>query len=133
MAAIRAKDTTPERIVRRTLFALGYRFRLHVRDLPGSPDIVLPRHRTIVFVHGCFWHRHARCRYAYTPKTRPSFWLGKFSENMKRDSVARQKLRRDGWKVLVIWECQTRDPRLLAARLNRLLVPKPRKLLGKKR
>ncbi|WP_085705679.1 very short patch repair endonuclease [Pseudomonas sp. B8(2017)] len=110
MAGIKGRNTRPEMIVRRFLHANGYRFRLHRRDLPGSPDIVLPRFRTCIFVHGCFWHRHDGCRYATTPKTRADFWQAKFTQNVERDGRARRALRADGWKVLTIWECELRSP-----------------------
>lgn len=108
MSRIRGKNTEPERIVRSALHRAGFRFRLHVKDLPGKPDIVLPKYRTVIFVHGCFWHRHPGCRYAYTPKTRVSFWKRKFAENVRNDRLARRRLARLGWKVLVVWECQAR-------------------------
>ena len=117
MAAIRCKDTSPELRVRRLLHHLGYRFRLHRRDLPGSPDIVLPKHRTVVFVHGCFWHRHPGCRYTTTPKTRADFWANKFEQNIRRDHRQQQQLREMGWSVMVIWECELRDLQSLKARL----------------
>jgi DNA mismatch endonuclease (patch repair protein) len=100
---------------------MGYRFRLHRKDLPGKPDIVLPRLNTIVFVHGCFWHRHARCKYAYTPKTRKAFWTEKFEGNVERDRKVRRQLTRDGWKVIVIWECRTSDDESLQKQLSRRL------------
>ena len=121
MSRIRSRDTTPERIARSVLDRLGYRLRLHAEDLPGHPDIVLPRRKTVVFVHGCFWHRHPRCRFAYTPKTRRSFWLRKFEENKNRDARVRLRLRKLGWKVITVWECQTEDTKPLADRLRRLL------------
>lgn len=121
MSRIRSRDTEPERIVRSVLHRLGYRFRLHRRDLPGNPDIVLPRHRTVIFVHGCFWHRHAGCQYAYTPKSRIDFWKNKFRRNMKRDRIVRQEMKQFGMKVIIIWECQAKDLTRLAGRLRRLL------------
>ncbi|HMN97086.1 MAG TPA: DNA mismatch endonuclease Vsr [Phycisphaerales bacterium] len=108
MASIRATDTEPERFVRSVLHGMGYRFRLHVRALPGTPDIVLPRHRTVVLVHGCFWHRHARCRNAGTPATRRRFWMAKFARNVERDRAVQRALRRAGWRIVVVWECQIR-------------------------
>jgi DNA mismatch endonuclease (patch repair protein) len=109
MRAIRARDTTPELLTRKTLHAMGYRFRLHRHDLPGRPDIVLPRFRSVVFVHGCLCHRH-RCRDGRsTPTSNAEFWQLKFDRNVNRDRRQRQLLRRKGWRVLVIWECQTRD------------------------
>jgi DNA mismatch endonuclease (patch repair protein) len=114
MAGIRGGDTRPERAVRSFLHRNGLRFRLAVRDLPGTPDIVLPRYRSVVFVHGCFWHRHRGCRFSYTPKTRRSFWLEKFDENVARDRKAARRLRALRWRVFVVWECQVTEARLLA-------------------
>lgn len=105
MAAIGRKNTNPEMVVRKALHAAGFRFRLDVRTLPGSPDIVLPRWRTAIFVHGCFWHRHPGCARATTPATRPEFWQGKFDKNVERDARAQQALHETGWKVAVVWEC----------------------------
>lgn len=121
MASIRGKDTKPEMVVRRLLHAMGYRFRLHRRDLPGTPDIVLPGRRAVVFVHGCFWHRHAGCRLAAIPATRRDFWEAKIAANKARDRRAVAQLRRDGWRVAVVWECQTRKPAGLDGRLRRFL------------
>lgn len=120
MALIRGKDTKPELKVRSLLHLLGYRFRLHRRDLPGSPDIVLPRHRTVVFVHGCFWHRHQGCRYTTTPNARKDFWTRKFQQNVERDRWQQQQLREMGWSVIVIWECELRDLPSLKSRLERI-------------
>ncbi len=117
MSRIRGRDTGPEKIVRSVLHRMGYRFRLHRRDLPGRPDIVLPKHNTVVFVHGCFWHRHARCRFAYTPKTRVRFWSDKFAENIRRDARTRRALQRLGWRVIIVWECQTGSTESLGRRL----------------
>ena len=108
MAGIRGRNTEPELLVRRLAHKLGFRFRLHRKDLPGSPDLVFSRHRVAVFVHGCFWHRHRGCRYAYTPKSRVVFWKGKFAQNTARDRRAEEALRNLGWRVLVIWECETK-------------------------
>jgi DNA mismatch endonuclease (patch repair protein) len=121
MSRIRGKDTTPERAVRSMVHGLGYRFRLQGRDLPGRPDLVLPRLRTVIFVHGCFWHRHARCRYATTPATRRAFWLEKFERNVERDRRTAAALRRLGWSVITVWECQLRRPEKVRARLERML------------
>lgn len=109
MAQIRGKDTGPEMAVRRMLHALGYRFRLHRRDLPGKPDIVLPRLGTVIFVHGCYWHRHTGCRRATTPRTRTEFWEAKFARTVARDARQGDQLAEAGWRVLTIWECETRD------------------------
>lgn len=106
MSRIRNRDTKPELIVRSLLHRMGYRFRLHRKDLPGKPDIVLPKYKTVVFVHGCFWHRHQGCRFAYNPKSHADFWKLKFSTNVKRDKIARRSLRHLGWKVVVVWECE---------------------------
>lgn len=118
MAAIRGRDTIPERRVRSLLHRLGYRFRLHRRDLPGSPDIVLPRHQTVVFVHGCFWHRHPGCRYTTTPRTRSAFWDAKFRQNVERDARQQAELQNAGWSVMVVWECEIRNTQSLTTRLQ---------------
>lgn len=120
MSQIRSRNTTPERIVRSALQRLRYRIHLYAQ-LPGHPDIVLPRRKAAIFVHGCFWHRHAGCRFAYTPKTRRKFWLRKFEENRNRDVRVRRELRKLGWKVITIWECQTGDTHILGERLRRFL------------
>ena len=109
MSRIKGRDTAPELAVRRIAHGLGLRFRLHRKDLPGRPDLVFPKHRLAVFVHGCFWHRHDGCRYAYTPKSRSAFWTNKFAGNVARDQRKEEALRNLGWQVLVIWECETRD------------------------
>ena len=106
MSAIKSKNTRPEIIVRKFLHSKGYRFRIHRKDLPGSPDIVLPKYKTVVFVHGCFWHRHEGCKYKTNPKTRKEFWENKFNENIKRDKNNFKELKKLNWKVLVIWECE---------------------------
>jgi DNA mismatch endonuclease (patch repair protein) len=109
MSGIRGKNTRPEMRVRRFLHKSGFRYRLHDRSLPGTPDLVLPRYRTVLFVHGCFWHRHASCRFATTPSTNIDFWLSKFESNVARDCRAVEKLISDGWRVIVIWECGLRS------------------------
>ena len=106
MSAIKSKNTKPEIKVRKILHSMGYRFRLHSKDLPGSPDIVLPKFKTVIFVHGCFWHRHENCKYASTPKTRQEFWNKKFKENINRDNLNQANLSLKGWKIIIIWECQ---------------------------
>ena len=108
MAGIRAKDTKPEVMVRRALHAQGLRFRLHRRDLPGTPDIVLPRHKVAIFVHGCFWHHHQGCQNAKLPTTRPEFWATKLQGNRDRDAARISELVALGWRVAIIWECATR-------------------------
>lgn len=109
MASIRGKDTQPERVVRTFLHARGFRYRLHKKSLPGRPDLVLPRWRAIIFVHGCFWHGHPGCRYFRLPRTREEFWRGKIQDNIERDARARSALNAAGWRVVVIWECALRD------------------------
>jgi len=121
MSRVRAKNTKPEIVVRRAAHALGYRFRLHRRDLPGCPDLVFPGRKKVIFVNGCFWHRHAGCPMASTPKTRTEFWSTKFNQNMRRDAEAISGLRNSGWACLVIWECETRDPVSLAQCLRGFL------------
>jgi DNA mismatch endonuclease (patch repair protein) len=106
MRRVSTKGSKPEMMVRRALHALGFRFRLHRRDLPGSPDIVLRRHRSVIFVHGCFWHRHPGCPRTTTPKTRAAFWQAKFDANQARDARVEEALRHAGWRVHVIWECE---------------------------
>lgn len=117
MAGIRSKNTRPEIVVRQLAHSLGLRFRLHRKDLPGSPDLVFPRWRLAVFVHGCFWHRHVGCPLAASPKTRPEFWRKKFDANVVRDRRAAESLAAQGWRVMTIWECDTRDGKRLASKL----------------
>ena len=121
MSRIRDRDTKPELIVRSILHGLGYRFRLNRAKLPGRPDVILTRHRTAVFVHGCFWHRHTRCRLAYTPKSNLPFWTEKFRANINRDEEVMRALRTLGWRALVVWECQTADRPTLTLRLKKTL------------
>lgn len=106
MSRIRSSNTSPELALRRALHALGFRFRLHRKDLPGKPDIVLPRYRAAVFVHGCFWHRHAGCKIATTPKSNTGFWVEKFDRNVARDNRSRILLEAQGWTVIIAWECE---------------------------
>jgi DNA mismatch endonuclease Vsr len=106
MSAIRGKDTGPEMVVRRFLHGQGYRYRIHRKDLPGKPDIVIPRLKVCIFVHGCFWHRHPGCPFATTPKTRSEFWNEKFQKNVARDLAHIDALEAAGWNVLIVWECQ---------------------------
>jgi DNA mismatch endonuclease (patch repair protein) len=119
MSRIRAANTKPELIVRSLLHGMGFRYRLHVRALPGCPDIVLPRWKSAVLVHGCFWHRHQGCHLAYTPKSRKTFWTKKFEGNVNRDKKASAMLRRLGWRIFVVWECELQDRDRLARRLVR--------------
>lgn len=117
MSRIRSSNTKPELIVRSLLHRMGFRFRIHRKDLPGKPDIVLPKYKTVVFVHGCFWHRHEDCQYAYTPKSRVEFWEEKFKKNIERDNRNRTDLEALGWKVLVVWACELSDLEAAADKL----------------
>lgn len=117
MGQVRRADTGPELIVRRLLHSMGLRFRLHRAELPGRPDIVLPKRKIVLFVHGCFWHRHSRCRKATTPEANQTFWLRKFAQNKRRDQRNQRDLRRLGWRVIVVWECETRQRDQLQDRL----------------
>ena len=121
MAAVKGKNTKPEILVRKALHAMGYRFRLHVKDLPGKPDIVLPKYKTVIFVNGCFWHRHEGCKYASTPTTNVDFWEAKFKENTTRDSQKTALLESAGWKVVVLWTCEIKKEDELKALLHTLL------------
>lgn len=121
MSRIRDKNTQPERKVRSLLHKLGYRFRLHRKDLPGRPDIVLPKYRAVIFVNGCFWHRHKNCEYAYTPKSREQFWQTKFENNVKRDHLVHRQLRKLGWLVIVIWECELNNTKQLTTKITQQL------------
>ena len=120
MSGIRGKDTKPELLVRRYLHSAGLRYRLHSKNLPGRPDLVLTQFKTVIQVHGCFWHRHRGCRFAYTPSSNLAFWRAKFVENTARDKRNNRKLSGLGWRVLTIWECEASKPPKLAALLQRL-------------
>lgn len=117
MSRVKGKDTRPEMVVRRLVHALGFRYRLHVGTLPGKPDLVFPRLKRIIFVHGCFWHRHGRCPFTRLPKSRLDFWMKKLEDNHRRDSRNQRKLRKEGWRVLVVWECQLNDGEKLKERI----------------
>jgi DNA mismatch endonuclease (patch repair protein) len=117
MSRIKGYDTKPEIFVRTLLHKAGFRFRLHQNKLPGKPDIILPKYDSVIFVHGCFWHRHEGCKFAYTPKSRLDFWNKKFKENVQRDKKKKEELKRMGWKVYTIWECETGQKE----KLNRIL------------
>jgi DNA mismatch endonuclease (patch repair protein) len=121
MSRVKGKDSKPEKRVRSFLHRLGFRFRLHVAGLPGKPDIVLPRHRKIILVHGCYWHRHGVCRRLSIPENKPDFWRKKFAGNVERDRRNILELKNLGWDVLVIWECQTKDEETLKAIVTRFL------------
>lgn len=124
MSRVGGRDTKPELVVRRTIHRMGFRFRLHRRDLAGTPDIVLPRHKLVIFVHGCFWHRHEGCRHSTTPKTRTTFWTAKFDANIERDRRNAAALELAGWRVATVWECETRNLGTLSVVLTAIL-PKP--------
>ncbi len=109
MRAVKSQDTNPEMIVRRLLHQAGFRYRLHRKDLPGKPDLVFPGRKKIIFVHGCFWHQHSGCRFADRPATRQDYWNAKLNRNVERDAKNQEMLIQNGWKLLIIWECQTRD------------------------
>jgi len=117
MARVRNKDSKPELVVRRLAHRLGYRFRLHCRSLPGTPDLVFPKLGKVIFVHGCFWHRHQNCFLTTTPKTRTAYWTDKFARNIERDAAKTGQLKALGWEVLVLWECETFDPDTMIERL----------------
>lgn len=123
MSRVHSKDTGPEWIVRRLVFAMGYRYRLHARDLPGRPDMVFRKRRKVIFVHGCFWHRHqsVRCPLARLPKSRLDFWLPKLEGNKERDECNKRALVKAGWKVLTIWECELGNTKRLGAAIRRFL------------
>lgn len=122
MRRIRKRDTEPELVVRRITHALGFRYRLHRQNLPGTPDLVLPRHRKVIQVHGCFWHQHIGCRLARQPKSRLDYWLPKLARNVERDRAAQAALDAAGWSCLTVWECQTRHTEQLQELLRRFLI-----------
>lgn len=121
MGRIRSRDTAPEVAVRSMLHRVGFRFRLHLKTLPGKPDIVLRSRQTVIFVHGCFWHRHESCKQCYTPKSNIVFWEAKFASNVERDAKNMRALKAAGWKVIIVWECELSNPTKLEAKLKRLL------------
>jgi DNA mismatch endonuclease (patch repair protein) len=112
MSRIRSKNTRPEQLVRKFLFSYGFRYRICDKKLPGNPDIVLPKYRTVIFIHGCFWHGHSGCRYFVIPKTRTDWWLQKFETNKRKDNLNKSELRKDGWKVKIIWECELKPMKI---------------------
>jgi DNA mismatch endonuclease (patch repair protein) len=121
MSRVKGRDTRPERLVRRMVYSLGYRYRLNVKGVPGKPDLVFKGRRKAIFVHGCFWHRHAGCDLARIPKSRQSFWVPKLESNRERDERQLKRLREAGWTILVIWECELRDVEVLKARVDRFM------------
>jgi DNA mismatch endonuclease (patch repair protein) len=123
MSRVKGRDTKPEKIVRSLLHAMGLRFRLHRRDLPGKPDVVLPRHKKVVFVHGCFWHGHAGCPRAARPTSNVEFWNKKIDSNMRRDRVAQKELTALGWQILIVWQCEMRNLTALTDKLEQFFKP----------
>jgi len=121
MSLIRSANTAPEIIVRKLLYSLGCRFRLHKKDLPGKPDIVLKKYKTVIFVHGCFWHQHKRCKRSNIPKSNTSYWKPKLSNNIKRDIQHKTDLRKLGWRTITIWECETKTIEKLRKKLVKAL------------
>ena len=120
MSRVRGKDTSPEIRVRRAAHALGLRYRLHRRDLPGTPDLVFPKYRVALFVHGCFWHRHHGCRKSSDPKSRRDYWQAKFAANVERDAKVADELEKLGWSVATIWECETRNSERVTSKLREI-------------
>ncbi len=112
MSRIKGKDTKPEEIVRKHLFSQGFRYRKNVSDLPGKPDIVLPKYKTCIFVNGCFWHKHEGCKYFVWPKNNAEFWKAKIESNVARDLINQKKLQEQGWKVITVWECELRKDKM---------------------
>lgn len=121
MGQVKSKDTTPEMLVRRLVHRMGYRYRLHRKDLPGKPDLVFPGRKKVIFVHGCFWHRHQGCSNTRTPKSRTNFWETKFQQNVERDRRVCDELQAMGWDFMIIWECQTKDETLIAEQVDAFL------------
>jgi len=121
MARVRSKNSRPELLVRKVVFGLGYRYRLHAKELPGRPDLVFRKRGKVIFVHGCFWHRHAGCSLARLPKSRLDFWLPKLEGNRKRDRRLKRELAKRGWKVLTVWECQVKNVERLRETVRRFL------------
>lgn len=121
MAQVKSEDTTPEKIVRSALHRMGFRFRLHKKDLPGKPDIVLPKFKTVIFVNGCFWHRHPGCKRATMPASNTEYWEKKFSKTIERDAKTKQLLENLGWQVFVVWECELKNMTLLQDKIKKFL------------
>ena len=121
MSRIKGKNTSPEIVVRRIVRSLGYGYRLHVKDLPGTPDLVFKGRKKVIFVHGCFWHMHNNCNISHIPKTRSDYWITKFKRNVERDKINLQALKDMGWSVLVVWECETQDEASLSKTINTFL------------
>lgn len=126
MSRVKGRNTVPELLVRSLIHRMGFRFRLHRKDLPGKPDIVFPSQKKAIFVHGCFWHRHRGCKYATDPKTRKRYWHEKFEANVARDDRTVRRLRAAGWRVMVVWQCETKEPERLLNRLAGFLAKEMR-------
>jgi DNA mismatch endonuclease, patch repair protein len=122
MSRVRSKNTTPEMRIRRMVFAMGFRYRIHDAKLPGRPDLVFSGRRKVLFVNGCFWHGHAKCRYGKLPKTRKAFWSAKILRNRERDRQAVAALRKSGWKVLTVWQCEIKKALLLEKKIYEFLI-----------
>ena len=118
MAKVKGKDTKPERVVRSLLHSMGYRFRLHRRDLPGNPDIVFPKHKKVIFVHGCFWHGHKGCSRSKRPSTNVDFWNAKLDKTIERDSINIHKIKENGWEPIIVWGCEVKEIEKLSKKLN---------------
>lgn len=127
MSRVKGRDTKPEILVRSLVHRMGYRFRIHRRDMPGNPDVVLPRHRKVIFVHGCFWHGHKRCSRSKRPSSNKRFWTDKLNKNIQRDKRFRKELRKMGWKILVVWECKTKNLQKLLLTLEDFLHDRSKK------
>lgn len=121
MARIRSQNTSPEVSLRKVIHGLGYRFRLHRNDLPGKPDLVFPSRKKVIFVHGCFWHQHTECREGRVPGSRPEYWGPKLRRNQERDALAQTSLKKQGWRYLVVWECELKDITAVLKRVERFL------------
>lgn len=121
MSNIKAKDTNPEMVVRRLIHAMGYRYRLHIKDLPGKPDLVFRPRRKVIFIHGCFWHQHEGCKVSHIPKSNLSYWLPKLEKTKKRDKTHIQQLNDKGWGVFVIWECQLKNIEIVKKKIRGFL------------
>jgi len=132
MASIRSKDTKPELAVRSALHRMGFRFRLHYSELPGKPDIVLPKYKAVIWVHGCFWHSHSNCGTGKRPKSNVDYWHPKIARNIERDKINRRKIARHGWRNFVVWECDTLDDQKFKKKINELRI-KIRKCHGKRK
>lgn len=122
MSSVKQRHTKPEVVVRALLHRLGYRFRLHRKDLPGSPDIVLPKYRTAIFVHGCFWHQHEKCPKARRPSSNLEYWNTKLDENISRDKRKENELSKLGWQIITVWQCETRDLESLSVKLQKISI-----------